>query len=465
MALQQFRLPDVGEGLTEAEVVAWKVSVGDEVAVNAVLVEIETAKSLVELPSPFAGRVAELLVEEGRTVEVGTPIVAVDVAGAAGDGGSGGSDGGRESVLVGYGPGRRASRRRRPAGAPAAPQGGEPRLDEPEQPAVATATDVEVPAPPAAPAGPAERVAPAAPGRPLAAPPVRRFARDRGVDLADVAPTGPAGNVTRSDVLAHVARGTRAEDAAAADVPSTPPAPTSSVAAPAGERRVALRGVQRSMADAMVRSAREAPHASLSHTLDVTRTMKLVARLKADPAFENVRVSPLLLACRAVVVALGRTPEMGARWDGEAGEIVLPGQVNLGIAAATPRGLVVPNVKGADTLSLVDLARALGDLTRTAREGRTTPAAMSGGTFTITNIGAFGIETGSPILNPGETGILALGAFAQRPWVHKGRVRPRWVTTLGLSVDHRVVDGAQAARFLADVAAVLERPSQALVWG
>ena len=482
MAVQQFRLPDVGEGLTEAEVVSWRVAVGDEVATNAVLVEIETAKSLVELPSPFAGVVRELLVEEGRTVEVGTPIVAVEVAGGDEDADGGtGADGERRDVLVGYGPGRRASRRRRPGAVPPDTAGPAPAAaPEPEpEPEVRPEPEVQPEAGAPAPAGrvpddgaaaPADD-APATRPRPLAAPPVRKLARERGVDLAEVAPTGPRGTVTRRDVLAH-ADGTG--DAAAAPDPEVPaaaaPDPELSVQeapgaeALAGGTRVPVRGVRRAMAEAMVRSSTEAPQATLFHTLDVTRTMKLVARIKADQRFADVRVSPLLLAARAVVLALGRTPEMGARWDGRAQELVVPAGVSLGVAAATPRGLVVPVVRDAHALDLLELARALAELTSTARAGRTPPAAMTGGTFTLTNIGSLGIESGAPLLNPGETGILALGSFAQRPWVHQGRVRPRWTTTLGLTVDHRVVDGAQAGRFLADVAAVLERPSQAVVW-
>ncbi|GAA2020026.1 dihydrolipoamide acetyltransferase family protein [Pseudokineococcus marinus] len=457
MAVQHFRLPDVGEGLTEAEVVAWRVAVGDEVATNAVLVEIETAKSLVELPSPFAGVVRELLVDEGRTVEVGTPIVAVEVAGAEGEGDAEGEDGERRDVLVGYGPGKRASRRRRPAAAAGADGGSAPgpealadaQAAPAASPPAASGAHADLPAePPAAPVAPPPAESSASPARPLAAPPVRKLARERGVDLAEVRATGPRGTVSRADVLGHL-------DAAAA-------APSTGV--PGQERRVPVRGVRRAMAEAMVRSSTEAPQATLFHTLDVTRTMKLVARVKQDERFAGVRVSPLLLAARAVVLALGRTPEMGARWDGGAQELVLPAGVHLGVAAATPRGLVVPVVRDAHALDLLELARALGELTTTAREGRTAPEAMTGGSFTITNIGSLGIEAGAPLLNPGQTGILALGSVAQRPWVHKGRVRPRWTTTLGLTVDHRVVDGAQAGRFLADVAAVLERPSQAVVW-
>jgi len=444
--VQQFRLPDVGEGLTEAEVVTWRVARGDTVAVNDVVVEIETAKSLVELPSPFAGVVRDLLVEPGVTVEVGTPIIAVDVEGAEGGPSGGGEAGGGDEDpggnLVGYGPTRRASRRRaRPTGPTAPPQVEEaaPATPEPEPAPEATPEPTPDPEPPAAPVA----------ARPLAAPPVRLLARGRGVDLAAVTPTGSRGEVTRADVLAHA---------------STPAPASTAPPAAAGETRVPVRGVRRAMADAMVRSVAQAPQATLFHTLDVTRTVKLVAAMKADERFADVRVSPLVVAVRAVVLALARTPEMGARWDEAAGEVVVPAGAHVGVAAATPRGLVVPVLRDAHTLDLHGLAAGLTALTTTAREGRTPPAAMTGGTFTITNIGALGIESGAPILNPGETGILATGAFARRPWVHRGKVRPRWTATLALTVDHRVVDGAQAGRFLADVAAVIEQPAQALVW-
>lgn len=415
--MNEFKLPDVGEGLTEAEIVTWRVAVGDTVAVNDVLVEIETAKSLVELPSPFAGHVQALHAAEGEIVEVGRPIISIGTQDepqvppppAAPE---------RQAMLVGYGPPTDApARRRRPQARPQV-----------------SSVDTEKVHPPAS------RPAPA---RPLAKPPVRKLAKDLGIDLAQVVATGPV--VSRADVEAH---------AAARRVPEV-----------VDEVRIPIKGVRKTTAQAMVRSAFTAPHVTEFVTLDVSRTMQLVATLKADRTFSDVTVSPTLIVARAICLAMRRTPELNARWDDMAQEIVQKRSINLGIAAATRRGLVVPNIEGADRLSLVELATALTDLTVTAREGRTQPAQMSGGTFTLTNVGVFGIDTGTPILNPGESGILALGSIERRPWVDEhDQVVPRWVTTLALSFDHRVVDGEQGSRFLADVAAILRDPALALTY-
>ena len=481
--LQTFRLPDVGEGLTEAEVISWRVTPGQQVAVNDVLVEIETAKSLVELPSPFAGTVAELLVAEGQTVDVGTAIITVRAAQAATTadaevpkapaesaiepgliGGpapgliGGPAPGGRTSVLVGYGP-RTTSTVRRPRkanvdslaerGVKPQRHGGfevgrivEQRLAEeadgaPSQPHRR---------PHAAPADTPAAGAGSRHGRVLAKPPVRKLAKDLGIDLRELTPSGPAGTLTREDVLG-------AGKSAAGPL------------APSGrETRLPVKGVRKATAQAMVTSAFSAPHVTEFVTVDVTRTMRLVERLRADRALADVKVSPLLLLARALLLAVRRNPGVNASWDADAGEIVLKHYVNLGIAAATPRGLVVPNIKDADTLSLPQLAQALAELTATAREGRTQPAQLAGGTISITNVGVFGIDTGTPILPPGEAVIVAFGAVRLRPWVHKGKVVPRQVTTLALSFDHRLVDGDLGSHFLADIAALLEHPDRALLW-
>jgi 2-oxoisovalerate dehydrogenase E2 component (dihydrolipoyl transacylase) len=430
MGVQEFRLPDVGEGLTEAEIVTWRVAPGDRVEVNDPIVEIETAKSLVELPSPYEGVVERLLVAAGETVPVGTPIIAVAVAGADGepepevhdrrelhDRGEG--VGQRESVLVGYGPRGGKVRSRRPPNPPSIMQSG-------------TIT----PVPPA--------------GKVLAKPPVRKLAKDLGVDLTAVTPTGAGGIVTRADV----------EAATRAAAEPVAPAPMRE----AEETRIPIRGVRRATAKAMVASAFTAPHVTLWLTVDVTRSVKFLRRLKQDPEFEGTTVSPLLLAARAVVLAAGRHPGVNARWDEAAAEIVQPAHVHLGIAVAAERGLLVPSLKYADRMSLRELAGGLRTLVTTAREGRATPADLSGGTLTITNIGVFGVDGGTPILNPGESAILGLGQLRQRPWVHRGTVKPRWVTELVLSVDHRVVDGELGGRFLADVGAVLERPDRLATW-
>ncbi|TDQ55273.1 dihydrolipoamide acetyltransferase family protein [Actinorugispora endophytica] len=453
---QQFRLPDVGEGLTEAEILSWSVKPGDEVKVNQVICEIETAKAAVELPSPFAGTVTELLVETGATVDVGTPIITVDTGG--GDAAPQGAaepaaavptereePEKREPVLVGYGVKAGATRRR----ARRAPGGPEAGTREPSGPA-----RVE----PAAPA-PAERVVV------LAKPPVRKLAKDLGVDLTAVAAGGPGGIVTREDVQRHAAA------AAAAPVPEaplrTPPGPAEDVADRAArEQRVPIRGVRRHTAAAMVNSAFTAPHVTEFLQVDVTRMMKSVRKLRERPEFAGVKVSPLLLVARALVTAVRRHPEVNASWDEDAQEIVVKRYVNLGIAAATERGLVVPNIKDADRLPLPELARALQALTDTARAGRTTPADMSGGTITITNVGVFGVDAGTPILNPGEAAILAFGQIRDMPWVHKGRLKIRKVTTLSLSFDHRLVDGELGSKVLRDVGLMLEDPETvALAWG
>ena len=470
--VKQFKLPDVGEGLTEADIVSWKVKPGDTVKVNDIIVEIETAKSLVELPCPYAGTVAELLVGEGETVAVGTPIIAVSSGAgapredlvpsppedAAVEPGliGGPAPGGRTSVLVGYGP-KTTEAKRRPRKGRAVP--GEPAPAAAQQNlqtafGAAETQSPEVPVEDAEPAIPAitrdDSDAPgAAPARVLAKPPVRKLAKDLGVDLSEVTPTGPGGVVTRSDIEAH-ANGSA----------------TRTVGRPSdeSETRVPVKGVRKMTAQAMVASAFTAPHVTEWITLDATRTMKMVERLRADRQFRDVKVSPLLVVARAVCLAMRRTPELNASWDEAAQEIVLKPHVHLGIAAATPRGLMVPNIKYADRRSAYELATALGQLTATAREGKTQPPDMSGGTFTITNVGVFGVDAGTPILNPGESGILCMGAIRKQPWVVGNKVRPRWITTLAMSFDHRVVDGEQGSRFLADVASIVRDPGSALLF-
>ncbi|NJI58117.1 2-oxo acid dehydrogenase subunit E2 [Microbacterium oxydans] len=446
MSTQNFNLPDVGEGLTEAEIVAWKVAPGDTVAINDVVCEIETAKSLVELPSPHAGVVGELLVAEGATVEVGSPIITF-VTDARDDAGPGvvataeapAPEEGGGSVLVGYGTGGGAtSRRKRPAERP-----------------VRSSVGV------------------------IAKPPIRKLARDLGVDLTAVAATGADGEVTRDDVVKHASQASvfrNIETPEWGDVrEETVPAPQ---AAPAGLARglsatrpsaagddrtesIPVKGVRKATSSAMVQSAYSAPHVTVWKEVDASRTMELVKRLKASPDYADIKVSPLLIVARAVIWAARRTPMVNAAWiETDAGaEIAVRHYVNLGIAAATPRGLLVPNIKDAQDLSMKDLARALNRLTLTAREGKTPPADQQGGTITITNIGVFGMDAGTPIINPGEAGIVAMGTISQKPWVVDGEVRPRWVTTVAGSFDHRVIDGDGMSRFIADVASVLEEPA------
>jgi 2-oxoisovalerate dehydrogenase E2 component (dihydrolipoyl transacylase) len=478
----EYKLPDVGEGLTEAEIVTWKVKVGDVVKVNDVVVEIETAKSLVELPSPYAGTVQALHVPEGETVAVGTPIVTIGEGAAATEPPSpaaapqaepaaldlsnpAATGGGENQTLVGYGP-RTASAHRRPrrgAASPSSEAGAAAQLEVQGafgQGGAVTADVVETdePAVPAVPAEPGPGASPAE-TRVLAKPPVRKLAKDLGVDLRSLVPSGPDGTVTREDVE----RAGRGRPSTMEDEPAAGTTATASAASGEREFREPIRGVRKMMAQAMVESAFSAPHVTEWVTLDVTRTMKLVRRLREHRDFRDVKVSPLLVVAKAVCLAVRRTPEVNATWDEAAQEVVLKSYVNLGIAAATPRGLVVPNVKDADRLSLPELGAAINDLARGAREGRTQPAEMSGGSITITNVGVFGVDAGTPIINPGESAILCVGAVRQQPWVHKGKVRARDVTTLALSFDHRLVDGQKGSRFLADVAAVLEDPRDALL--
>ncbi len=480
--MSEFKLPDVGEGLTEAEIVSWKVKVGDVVEINEIICDIETAKSIVELPSPFAGTVQALMVAEGEMVDVGTPIIAI------GDGAApeaapddapspaemeidlsnpAASGGGEGESLVGRnkadrGPVRRA---RKGAGAPASEAGAntQQQLQGAFAPGGAQSAPVEEADEPAVPATPARaHDAPAEPAtvRALAKPPVRKLAKDLGVDLASLTGSGAGGVVTRADV----------EGAAsgAGDAEARPTRTPSTGATGERETREPIKGVRKMMAQAMSQSAFTAPHVTEWVTVDVTRTMELVERLKARRELRDVRISPLLVLARAVMLAARRTPEINSTWDEAAQEVVLKHYVNLGIAAATPRGLVVPNVKDADSLDLLELARALGELTATAREGKTQPADMSGGTFTITNVGVFGVDAGTPIINPGESAILCFGAVRKQPWVVSNdgvdEIVVRQITTLALSFDHRHIDGEKGSRFLADVAGILEDPATALLF-
>ncbi|NMM22157.1 MAG: 2-oxo acid dehydrogenase subunit E2 [Phycicoccus sp.] len=489
MSVKQFNLPDPGEGLLEAEIVAWKVKVGDAVKVNDIIVEIETAKSLVELPVPYAGTVTALLVPEGETVPVGTPIISVD-DGLGGDvapvaaapastsdddevieaGKLGGvAPGGRVAVLVGYGP-RVTEAKRRPrkgqdaqvaAAAPVAQAPvAQPQVSAPPAPAPSTVVAELMTAQPASLLG-------AGGGKALAKPPVRKLAKDLGIDLSQVAGSGEGGIVSRADVEAHAA----GISLATATGEGSTSAGSSTYVAPAftatGERevRIPIKGVRKMTAQAMVSSAFTAPHVTEFITVDVTRMMKLVDRLRADRDFKDVKVSPLLVVAKALIIASRRHPGINATWDEAAQEIVVKNYVNLGIAAATPRGLMVPNIKDADQMSLRQLADAMANLISTARDGKTQPAEMSGGSITITNVGVFGVDTGTPILNSGEAAILCFGTIRQMPWVVKGKIKARWVTQLGLSFDHRLVNGDLGSRFLADIAAILHDPGQALVWG
>ena len=496
--MADYLLPDVGEGLIEAEIVSWRVKEGDVVEVNDIVVEIETAKSLVELPSPYAGTVTALLVNEGETVAVGTPMLSIGDPSAApvptpapaapepadlstmdlsNPAASGGGEG--ESLVgrnkVDRGPVRRP---RRGSASPSteagaatqmqlqgafAPGGAqsEPVVESDETPV--PATTAEVPETARAEFVPAQALS-GERTRALAKPPVRKLAKDLGVDLSTLTPTGPQGSVSRDDVLA-ASGSARTAPEAASPAPSAPRTPS---AQGERERREPIKGVRKMMGQAMVDSAFTAPHVTEWVTVDVTRTMELVERLRERREFRGVKVSPMLVLARACLLAMRRTPEVNSFWDAAAQEIVFKSYVNLGIAAATPRGLVVPNVKDAEQLTLLELAEAVNALAATAREGRTQPADMSAGTFTITNVGVFGVDAGTPIINPGESAILCFGAVRKQPWVLTrdgvDEIVVRQVTQLALSFDHRHVDGEKGSRFLSDVAAIMEDPATALLF-
>ncbi len=462
---KEFKLPDVGEGLTEADIVSWHVKPGDPIQVNQVIVEIETAKAVVELPSPWAGTVSALLVAEGETVDVGAPIITIDVTAPAAPAAQPGtqpataqppaaeplaakplaaqvaaqSDSGdepepRQAVLVGYGvrPGstKRRPRKVSPGGRAVPPSGGSP--------------------------------GGRPPGGNRAKPPVRRLARDLGVDLNALAGSGPEGLVTREDVQraageATVRSGYGYAAGGGAEVAAAP--------SPNGtEERIPVRGVRKHTAAAMVASAFSAPHVTEFLQVDVTETMAAVRRARDLPELAGVKVSPLLFVARALLVAVARHPMINSSWDDSAQEIVVKRHVNLGFAVAAERGLLVPNVKDAHALPVAGLARAIDELAAMARAGKATPADLSGGTITITNVGVFGVDSGTPILTPGEAAILAFGQVRDMPWVHQGEIAVRQVTTLSLSFDHRIVDGELGSAVLRDVGSMLEDPVRMLAW-
>jgi 2-oxoisovalerate dehydrogenase E2 component (dihydrolipoyl transacylase) len=414
---REFKLPDLGEGLTDGEVVRWLVKEGDPVTLNQPIVEVETAKAVVEIPAPYAGTVVKLHAAEGDTLDVGAPLLSVDTGGqataaAAPEAAEAAPEAAPQATLVG--PGERQQARRRRLARP----GGEATGPAPTGPA---------------PAHPAQR--------PKATPPVRKYARDHGVDLATLAGTGKDGRVTHEDV-----------DRALAPVAARP-------SRDRGEERIPVKGTRKQIAAAMVASAFSIPHVTEFLTVDATSLMALRARLRALPAAADLTLTPLAIIAKALCVAVRQFPLMNSSWDEDAGEIVVKGHVNLGIATDTPTGLLVPNIKDADTLGILDLSRELSRLTGLARERKATPADLTGGTITITNVGGFGVETGTPIINKPECAIVATGLIAPRPWVVDGQLAVRELMTTSVSFDHRIVDGAYAARFLAHLRDLLEDPA------
>lgn len=470
---QDFRLPDLGEGLPEAELVQWMVAVGDTVTLNQTIAEVETAKAVVELPSPHAGTVTALHAEPGDVIAVGSVLISFDTAATDASPSAPAQEAGVVHADTSA-PAVEASRRPEPVeaaeqgqpnlvGYGAAPRGSarpQRRARVAASAAAASDTAVLEAAPhDAIQLGDVERPI----ERPRSTPPVRKYAKQLGIDLALVEATGASGVITRADVEAYATRvGAVATEPAAAEPVEAfePPRPVA-----AGERttRTPIRGVRRLTADAMVRSAFTAPHVTTFLTADVTATSELIASLKADRALQEHRIGIMAVAAKAVCLALARHPGLNSRWDEQAGEIVEHHYVNLGIAAATGRGLVVPNIRDAQQLNLAELADAIRALAETARAGKTAPADMMGGTFSITNVGVFGVDAGTPIINPGEAGILALGAVRRQPWEHRGEIALRDVMTLALSFDHRLVDGEQGSRFLVEVADILREPGRAML--
>ena len=437
MPEREFKLPDLGEGLTEGEVVRWLVAEGDAIALNQPIVEVETAKAVVEIPAPYAGTVVKLHAGEGDSLDVGAPLISVDTGqGSGGLKASPPEDGGAattaaadpvvaaaeptqelQATLVGPGE-RQQARRRRVAGHARSTNG--------------PATAAPAPAP--------------AQQRPRATPPVRRYARDRGVDLAALVGTGRDGRITREDVDGALG------DAQPAAAAARPPRDRT-------EERIPVRGTRRQIAAAMTASAFSIPHVTEFLTVDATRLMELRERLRALPAADGLKLTPLAVVAKALCVAVRSYPLMNSSWDEDAGDIVVKGWVNLGIATDTPTGLLVPNIKDADTLGILDLSRELARLTALARERKAAPADLTGGTITITNVGGFGVETGTPIINKPECAILATGLIAPRPWVVDGQLAVRQLMTTSVSFDHRIVDGAYAAQFLAHLRDLLEDPA------
>jgi 2-oxoisovalerate dehydrogenase E2 component (dihydrolipoyl transacylase) len=417
--MPEFLLPDLGEGLEDAEIVSWRVQAGDHVAVDQVIVEVETAKAAVEVPVPYAGVVARLHAEPGATVAVGQPLITIaaeeTAAGPAGEASG--------NVLVGYGTAAAAPRSRRAARRASLRA---PRTA--EAPAVQYKPD----APAATRGGPV----------PVISPLVRKMARDAGLDLAGITGTGPSGLVRREDVQRELDRRTTGQD------------PVVQGAVGQGERRIPLRGVRRAAADRLTRSRREIPEATV--WVDVDATGLLEARRVLNARTPGQPVSLLALLARFAILGLRRYPELNARV--EPGEIIIPGHVHLGFAAQTERGLVVPVVHDAHRLSTRDLSAALASRTVQARDGSLAPAELAGGTFTVNNYGVFGVDGSAAIINHPEVAILGIGRIIDRPWVVGGEVVPRKVGELTLAFDHRVCDGGTAGGFLRYVADCIESP-------
>ncbi|MFC8699512.1 dihydrolipoamide acetyltransferase family protein [Streptomyces parvus] len=468
----EFKLPDLGEGLTEAEIVRWLVEVGDVVAIDQPVVEVETAKAMVEVPCPYGGVVTARFGEEGTELPVGAPLLTVAVGASEGASGSAASpspsssspsspspsgkgpgsgaesSGGSGNVLVGYGTGAPAARRRR-----IRPD----RLDR----AVAEVPVVEAPV--------VEVLVAETPGSdgpvPVVSPLVRRLARQHDIDLRRLAGSGPDGLILRADVdrAIRTAEETAAATARVAEAPvqaQVPAAAPNGVAAAAGAERIPLRGVRGAVADKLSRSRTEIPDATCWVDADATELMAVRAAMNAATGpSAGPKVSVLALLARICTAALARFPELNATVDTEAREIVrLPG-VHLGFAAQTERGLVVPVVRDAHTRNAESIGAEIARLTELARTGKLSPAQLTGGTFTLNNYGVFGVDGSTPIINHPEAAMLGVGRIMPKPWVHQGELAVRQVVQLSLTFDHRVCDGGTAGGFLRYVADCVEQPA------
>lgn len=410
MSERVFNLPDLGEGLEDAEIVEWKVAAGDTVELNQPLVEVNTAKALVEIPSPVAGLVATLHGEPGDVVRVGAPLVTFTIEPAPeaeAPAGRAEEPSKRQAVLVGYGVDEAVDGGRR-----------RPRLTPPGQRTAPAAAPTE-----------------ASPAAVRATPPVRKLARERGVDLAAVSGSGPGGRITREDVLS-----------AGGPVPA---------AAQGAEERVPLRGVRRLIAQKMTRAWREIPHVTTFHTVDATHLDALRRELTDE---SGTKVSALAVVVRALVEVCRDHPKLNASLDADAGELVLRRAYHVGIAADTERGLLVPVVRDVDRKGIGQVAREMAEVVAAARDGTATPEQVTGSTITVSNYGVFGSDAGTPIINYPEAAILGVGRIAPKPLVVEGRIEARPTVTLALSFDHRIMDGADADRAMTDLREILESP-------
>jgi pyruvate dehydrogenase E2 component (dihydrolipoamide acetyltransferase) len=408
------------------------------VTLNQPLVEVETEKALVEIPSPFAGVISKLHGDVGEKVQVGSPLVSFETSGEA----EAPQGTGRREVLVGYGPEEEGAKRRRRK--PIGRRGKEDKDNGEAE--TAEVVEAQAPKPASAPA-PAAKAGAAAGAKALATPPVRKLAREMNVDIETIRGTGPNGRVTREDVVA------------AAEAPAPGRAETPAAAEPEDER-IPVRAIRRSIAEKMVRSATTIPHVSEWLTVDATELLSLRDELRAAPEAKEVKISPLAIVVKALTVALRRHPLINSSWDEEAKEIVVRHAYHVGVATDTERGLLVPVIRNADRHTIFQIAREIGRLVASARDGSIGPGELTGSTITITNVGSFGMEAGTPIINYPECAILAVGAISARPWVVEDRIEPRSVMTLALSFDHRIVDGAEAGRFLRHLGDLIENPAR-----